>query len=490
MTICSLMIFISFLFVHAIASSAGPRVETSDLNRPPPTAPQTQGAAAFQQSLERIGKAAGSAGVLVVSLPSGEAVFESRPKDLFVPASLMKLLTSYAALKRLGPSFRFTTGVLAAEDPVGGVVSGDIWIKGSGDPFFTSDGAVELAKSIREKGIRQIRGGIFVDNSFFELSSERVCLDSDCVGVYNPIVSAAAIDFNTVRVKITVQAKTGSVISVNSDMAQGYVRVSGKVGRAKKAGGPVRLRSLGAAGNGQEQFELSGCARRSRVLEFRVNAGDPAGLFAHALRTALERSGVRVLGASAKEGKTPPGARTIVSYDSPPLAEFLCGLNKYSNNFMAEMLLRSLGGYAAGAPGNSDKGLAVVRSTLGQVGIPDEIAALDCGSGLSRFCRISPQTLCRLLAAAWNDDGIKEDFISSLAVNGEKGTLMRRMHKPGLTVKGKTGTLNDVIGFAGYVSGPSGKTFAVAIILNEVRDRFKARQALDSVLEQVAFSSS
>ncbi|HYA43387.1 MAG TPA: D-alanyl-D-alanine carboxypeptidase, partial [Syntrophobacteraceae bacterium] len=88
------------------------------------------------------------------------------------------------------------------------------------------------------------------------------------------------------------------------------------------------------------------------------------------------------------------------------------------------------------------------------------------------------------------DDGIKEDFISSLAVNGEKGTLMRRMHKPGLTVKGKTGTLNDVIGFAGYVSGPSGKTFAVAIILNEVRDRFKARQALDSVLEQVAFSSS
>ena len=75
-----------------------------------------------------------------------------------------------------------------------------------------------------------------------------------------------------------------------------------------------------------------------------------------------------------------------------------------------------------------------------------------------------------------------------MAANGGEGTLKKRMHRPGLTVRGKTGTLNDVIGFAGYVSGPSGKTYAAAIMLNEVRDRFKARQAVDSLLEQVAFS--
>ncbi len=120
---------------------------------------------------------------------------------------------------------------------------------------------------------------------------------------------------------------------------------------------------------------------------------------------------------------------------------------------MAEMLLKSLGGYVAGAPGDSGKGIAVVRTTLREAGIPDEIETLDCGSGLSRFCRISPETFCRLLAAAWNDNGIREEFISSLAANGEQGTLRRRMHQPGLTVRGKTGTLNDVIGFAGYVIG-------------------------------------
>jgi D-alanyl-D-alanine carboxypeptidase/D-alanyl-D-alanine-endopeptidase (penicillin-binding protein 4) len=165
-------------------------------------------------------------------------------------------------------------------------------------------------------------------------------------------------------------------------------------------------------------------------------------------------------------------------------------MNRYSNNFMAEMLLKSLGGYVAGAPGSSEKGIAVVRTSLREAGIPAGTGNLDCGSGLSRFCRISPETFCRLLCAAWNDSGIREGFILSLAANGEQGTLKRRMCKPGLTVRGKTGTLNDVIGFAGYVSGPSGRVCAVAVMLNEVWDRAKARQALDFLLEKVAFSGS
>jgi D-alanyl-D-alanine carboxypeptidase/D-alanyl-D-alanine-endopeptidase (penicillin-binding protein 4) len=206
------------------------------------------------------------------------------------------------------------------------------------------------------------------------------------------------------------------------------------------------------------------------------------------MRTALERSGVKVMGTYAKEGTAPPDAKVIAYYDSPELSELIPGLNRYSNNFMAEMLLKSLGGYVAGAPGTSEKGLAVVRTSLREAGIADETGTLDCGSGLSRLCRISPETFCRLLCAAWNDSGIREEFISSLAVNGEQGTLRRRMCKQGLTVRGKTGTLNDVIGFAGYVSGPSGRTCAAAVILNEVPDRAKARQAVDSLLEEVAFS--
>ncbi len=478
---------ISVLFLNTAVFAAESQIQTSAQNQLPSMASEAQGTAAFEQALERIAKTSGTSGVLVASLSSGKVVCESRPKEMLVPASLMKLLTSYSALKKLGPSFRFTTNVMATEEPVEGVISGDIWIKGSGDPFFASENALQLAKAVREKGIRQIQGGIFVDNTFFQPRSERICLDSDCAGIYNPVVSATAIDFNTLTVKIASPLKAGKAFSADSGLADGYVRVSGQASFGKKGGNSLRLRSFGATGEGQEQFQLSGRASvRARV--FRFNAADPAGLFAHAMRTALERSGVRVLGTVAKEGTTPSGAKVIVSYDSPRLAELISGLNRYSNNFMAEMLLKSLGGYAAGAPGDSEKGIGVIRTTLGEAGIPQETGTLDCGSGLSRFCRVSPETFCRLLFAAWNDNGIREEFISSLAANGEHGTLMRRMHQPGLNVRGKTGTLNDVIGFAGYVSGPSGKTYAAVVILNEVRDRFKARHAVDSLIEQVAFS--
>jgi D-alanyl-D-alanine carboxypeptidase/D-alanyl-D-alanine-endopeptidase (penicillin-binding protein 4) len=206
------------------------------------------------------------------------------------------------------------------------------------------------------------------------------------------------------------------------------------------------------------------------------------------MRSALERSGVKVLGTRAQEGTMPPDAKEIAHCQSAPLSELVAGLNKYSNNFMAEMLLKSLGGVVAGSPGASEKGVAVIRTSLREAGIPSEIATLDCGSGLSRICRVSPATFCRLLLAAWNDKAIGEEFISSLAVNGGPGTLRRRMCKPGLTVRGKTGTLGDVIGFAGYTTGPSGNTCAVAIILNDVPDRAKARKAVDALLEQVAFS--
>jgi D-alanyl-D-alanine carboxypeptidase/D-alanyl-D-alanine-endopeptidase (penicillin-binding protein 4) len=487
MGMLALVCCMSVLLAHTAVFAAEPQIQTSAQSQFPSMASEAQGTPAFQPALERIAKTAGTAGVIVASLSSGKVVCEFQPKEMLVPASLMKLLTSYAALKKLGPSFRFTTKVMAAEEPVEGVISGDIWIKGSGDPFFASENALQLAKAVREKGIRQIRGSILVDDTFFRPMSERVCLDSDCVGVYNPVISAAAIDFNTLTVKVTGPVKAGKAFSVDSGLADGYVRVSGQASLGKKGRNSLRLRSFGATDNGQEQFQLSGRAS-ARTRAFRFNAADPAGLFAHAMRAALERSGVRVLGTGAKEGTTPRGAEVIVSYDSPRLVELISGLNRYSNNFMAEMLLKSLGGYVAGAPGDSQKGIAVVRTTLREAAIPEEIGTLDCGSGLSRFCRISPETFCRLLAAAWNDDEIREEFISSLAANGEQGTLKRRMHEPGLKVRGKTGTLNDVIGFAGYVSGPSGQTYAAVVMLNEVRDRFKARQAVDSLIEQVAFS--
>lgn len=460
------------------------------LPAPSPALAQQGELPALQQSMERVQKAAGSAGVQIIALPSGRVVCQSRPKDQFVPASLVKLLTSYAALKKLGPSFRFTTTVFAAEEPSAGVIAGDIWIKGNGDPFFVSEKTLLLARALKERGVTHIRGGIHVDNSFFQPASEHICLDAGCVGIYNPVVSPTAIDYNTITIKLSFPAKGAKTPKIESSPEGGYVTLAGSAGSGKKGSDTLRLRSLGATGDGREQFQLSGqlSARGGRIRQYRFNVADPAGSFAHAVRAALNRSGIRVSGAIADEGMAPPQAKAIAFYDSPPLSELVGGLNKYSNNFMAEMLLKALGGNVAGAPGTTSKGIAVIRSSLKEAGIPDEVGTLDCGSGLSRFCLVSPDTFCRLLAAAWQDQAMGSDFVSSLAANAGVGTLRGRMHRPGLTVRGKTGTLNDVVGFAGYVSGPSGNTYAAVIILNDVADRARARKAIDALLEEVAFS--
>jgi D-alanyl-D-alanine carboxypeptidase/D-alanyl-D-alanine-endopeptidase (penicillin-binding protein 4) len=269
-----------------------------------------------------------------------------------------------------------------------------------------------------------------------------------------------------------------------------YVRIEGGAATVKKnAKASVSVRRGAPSGDGKENILVSGQApaRPDRVFEYRVNVSDPAVVVSGAFKAMLKNAGVFVSGAG-KSGKTPPGAVRIAAYESPPLSEFLHGLNRHSNNFMAEMLLRSVGGYVLGPPGTAEKGVAVIRVALEEASIPDLGFGLDCGSGLSRICRVSPETFCGVLTALYRDPSVAADFWGSLAENGREGTLRRRSFPPGIKVWGKTGTLNDVVAFAGYVSGPSGNLTAVTVILNNVRDRWKARQAIDSLLEQAALN--
>jgi serine-type D-Ala-D-Ala carboxypeptidase/endopeptidase (penicillin-binding protein 4) len=176
-----------------------------------------------------------------------------------------------------------------------------------------------------------------------------------------------------------------------------------------------------------------------------------------------------------------------VDYESAPLSEICCGLNRYSNNFMAEMLLRSLGGFVFGPPGTESKGLNVVQKALLELGLPAPEVSLKTGSGLSRECRVSPNIFCRVLAAAFADPAMRTAFAASLAVAGQEGTLRNRMKGSSLTVRGKTGTLRDVAGFSGYVEVPTGETYGVTVLLNDVKNLHDAKSAIDAFLEEVSW---
>jgi D-alanyl-D-alanine carboxypeptidase/D-alanyl-D-alanine-endopeptidase (penicillin-binding protein 4) len=443
---------------------------------------------AFRAHLEKMQSAAGQVGVQVISLPSGRVIWEHRSKETFTPASLAKILTSYAALKQLGPYYHFTTSIWALESPQSGTLRGNIWIKSEGDIFLVREKVWTLACKLKESGIRRIQGGVFVDSSFFDPGSEQICLDGNCERSYNPVLSGTSMDFNSITFHVSPGSKAGDPVQVSWLPSGDYVQLKNLAVTAPKNGeSDLKMRSMGMSTNGRQKFQASGKlpSDSAQDREYRLNVEDPAAFVARSFKAFLQQATVEVRGTAAGAGIVPRTARKLATYESPPLADLLHGLNRYSNNFMAEMLLRSLGAIVAGPPGTTAKGTSGVQKTLRDLGIAEQQVFLKSGSGLSRECKVSPEALCRVLAAAYQDFSIGPEFLASFAMNSREGTLRNRMRQSGTTVRGKTGTLGNVIGFSGYVCGSDKTVYAVTVLLNDVRSLCDARDGVYSFLEQI-----
>jgi len=446
------------------------------------------------QFLGKASQAADGIGVEVVALPSGQVHWSHRALEPMIPASLLKIATSYTALKTLGPNHRFRTALHAAAAPQGGTLSSDIWLKSEGDIFWTVDRAAILASRLRAKGVETVRGRVLVDNSYFSPPSERVCLDDRCVDSYNPSISGSAIEFNTVVLRVSPSASVGRPPLVEWLPRGRFVQIINEAKTApKKDKSTFGMQLLEPDPQGNMRFRLSGRlpASPAAVVEKRYSVANPSAFLAAVFTSLLEGSGIRVEpgAAGAVSPKVVPAEAKVLAEDlSPTLAETIHGLNRHSNNFMAEMLLRSLGASALGPPGTEAKGIAVVNKVLQSLGATTAACVLKSGSGLSRECRMSPRALSRILVSAYSDPISGPAFMESLAVNGEEGTLRRRLSRSAVTIRGKTGTLRDVVGFAGYVSSPDRPSYGVVILLNGVRDLRIAKEAVDSFLENLALS--
>lgn len=451
-------------------------------------APQSK--AFGEASVSRFNRCAGQVGFQVVELPSGRILLEHRSHEPLVPASVVKTLTSYAALKWFGPEHHFHTAIWSSMRPQGGVLPGPIYLKSDGDPFFVQDKLQWLVRRLKENGIQRIFGPVYVDNGYFSPPTERVCLDEGCDEAYNPTLSGTALEFNGFFVRATPGRKVGAPALVTWTPAGRYLQVenlSKTVARGSKTS--LQIHHGGSGVDGRESIQVSGkVALNDRGNhEHRFSVFRPDVFVTSVLHAALEEGGVGVDRSPGGAAAVPPGARKIVEYESNPLSEICCGLNRYSNNFMAEMLLRSLGGYVLGPPGNESKGLTVVRKALLELGLPAPEVMLKTGSGLSRECRVSANVFCRVLASAFADPAMRTSFAASLAVAGQEGTLRNRMKGSSLTVRGKTGTLRDVVGFSGYVEVPSGETYGVTVLLNDVKNLHEAKSAIDAFLEEVSW---
>ena len=459
--------------------------------------------AAIQAALDAQPPAGGVVGVHVVDLSTGQTVFGRNADRRFNPASGVKLVTTAAALDLFGPDHTFTTRVLVRQAPVDGVVQGDLVLVGGGDPALMTPDLWHLAHSVRAHGINRIQGDLILDASWFDDDKVPPNFDKkDTDHAYRAYVGACATNYGTLQVHVRPAASDGAPLVVVVDppgAAQEVLLDSGgvtKAGRDRLIVGTLPL-------SGQDKVVVRGSLPpdgKLRTVLRRTEFPDQIAL--RAFQTLLRGEGVTVSGKlrvthaaalAPKDAKEPPARLLELGrHDSLPLPQLIGRLNQWSNNFMAEMLLKNIGAQANGRHGGSSaRGAEAVTAFLLGIGVPSEAFTYGNGSGLYDTNLITPRALTTVLSTMHGRPDLSQEYVASLAVGGRAGTLQSRLRHPKEALAGrvraKTGTLQAAISLSGYAFPPGDRgPYAFSILMNGLAGVAVARRSADRVATVLA----
>jgi D-alanyl-D-alanine carboxypeptidase/D-alanyl-D-alanine-endopeptidase (penicillin-binding protein 4) len=406
-----------------------------------------------------------------------------RASETMNPASVMKLITTYAGLSLLGPQYVWRNRVYTDGPVQAGVLHGNLILRGSGDPKLVVERLQDWMAQINAAGVREVRGDILLDRSVFDVSPRSEPFDDEPLRPYNVSPDGLLLNFKAV------------IYTFSPDVAAGLVRVRYEpplAGFEVPQELPLRAgpcndwrRQLQADFSQSHAARFAGtyptsCGERAWPVAFAA----PEAYAPQLVRALWLASGGRLTG-QVRDGNVPARARLLLEAPSLPLAEVIADINKLSNNVMAQQLFLTLSS-DLGATGRFEASrLRLSRWWRTQFASQPE-PLLDNGSGLSRSERSSAQALTALLHAA-STSPHAQAFENSLAIAGVDGTAARlRERNPNSPVIGqawlKTGSLRDVASVAGYVQGQSGQRYSVIAIINHPNANL-ARPALDALLE-------
>lgn len=425
-------------------------------------------------ALKDAGIATRNVAVVVQAVDNPQPLIRHNARQPMNPASVMKLLTTYAALEVLGPAHAWKTEAFADE-------AGNLYLRGSGDPRLGLEQFWLLLRQMRLRGVTDITGDLVLDRSAFSVPPHDPAeFDHEPLRPYNAGPDALLVNLKSIRLTlvpdvgrkaVTVIAETpGDDMRINSrlqasDEACGDWREKLKVAVVD---GAIDLSGIFPTSCGEKALHLSPWAADEQVARlFRALWRELGGQFSGRVRA----------------GVVPANARPVAVQESPTLAEIVREVNKYSNNVMARQIFLSLD---AERPATPDGARRRVRAWLSGKGLALPELVLDNGSGLSRSERISADGLGQLLRAAW-DSPVMAELVSSLPVAGVDGTLKKRLN--GSTATGrahlKTGYLEGVRAIAGYVLDNSNRRWVVVFLINDPRSRL-GKPAMDALLRWVA----
>ena len=466
---------------------------SSIIEVPPPTPPKSSEAvqrlqAKIEATLNDPSLVSSNVGMKVVSLVTGEVLYQKDAEKLYHPASTMKLITAATALVKLSSNHRFQT-TLYADRLEGSRVMGNIYLKGGGDPVFNSNNLEKMVERLVEMDMKDLQGDIVVDETYFDAvrRGKGWMWDDGPIGGYFSHLSALTINRNGVLVRISPGTKVGDPVHVHLDPPTQYMKI---VNEATTVGASeeVRVRIKRKNGSAEENVLMINGAMAIGQVEMnrRVDVLDPALYCGTLLREMLAEQGVTLQG-TVRYGEVPEEAVEIIQHVSPSLSRILWEMNKPSDNLIAELLLKTIGAEIKGTPGTGEKGLRVINEFLGEIGMEAASYALADGSGVSRYNLVTASLLTDLLVYMFHNFVVMPEYLASLPVGGVDGTLTRRMR--GMSAEGvlraKTGTLRGITTLAGYTVTADGETVAFSILVSNYLGSANPRRTLQDKIGDI-----
>jgi serine-type D-Ala-D-Ala carboxypeptidase/endopeptidase (penicillin-binding protein 4) len=445
------------------------------------------------QFMKRPGVRSASWGIQILDPSASKVLLEVNPDKTFLPASVLKVITTSTALEKLGPDFRhrtsvYSNGVVDSD----GTATGDLILVGRGDPNLTDPynellekpAFQTLAEDLHAAGIRKVRGDIIGDDSFFKSqNANKAWTTSDLTSAYGAPITALSINNNVmwvhVRPTAVKKAATASLEPRNSYFQIRNLAITGSR-RARKT---INVHFV----PGTNRIVISGTLPLNKDFSQYVVINRPAEVAAAMLKDELQKAGITVNGhiSAIHEGDASSNERSewklLAEHKAPPLISALQIINKRSQNLHAEMLLRTLGAEFKGE-GTDEAGLQVVKEFIVEAGIDSEKIKLNDGCGLSRENLITPRFQTSLLEFL-SKRPYFDLFYNTLSVGGTDGTLRNRFSASEVkgSIHAKTGTLNGVNTLSGYMTTKSGRNLVFSIFANKVRTSARVKKTIDEI---------
>jgi D-alanyl-D-alanine carboxypeptidase/D-alanyl-D-alanine-endopeptidase (penicillin-binding protein 4) len=407
--------------------------------------------------------------LVVQETGSARMLISHNPAKAMNPASVMKLVTSFAALELLGPDYRWTTDAFVDGRLDNGVLRGNLVLKGRGDPRITIEQWQGFMATLVARGVTAVDGDLVLDRSFFApVVHDAGAFDGEPQKPYNVGPDALLVNFNAVRFLFAPNA-AGTGIDVSATPPFPNVSI-----------GPVPRIVAGECGDwrgaiGAAFLDSGSTVQASFVGRYAASCGERDWWVAllehpdyvHAMFTTYFRAAGGRFSGGWKDGLAPKGKAPLATLESAPLYVVVRDVNKLSNNVMARQVFLTLATANNPPPATIAGATAAVQRWLASRKLRMPELVLDNGSGLSRLERISAGSLVRLLQAA-DSSRVREEFAASLAVAAMDGTVERRFQDVNVAGQAllKTGTLEGARAIAGYVIDAEGRRWALAAIVN------------------------